>query len=120
MSKPIVHAAFPTEFILKRIGKGLVHKGKHIFTGGKRMRTFQQSLTCCECGIKGNIFMLEQNQGDGTPHLNLYHKRGKRKILMTRDHILPLSLFGDDSLENSQTMCFNCNCKKDNDIRIVS
>lgn len=48
-----------------------------------------------------------------TPHLNLYHftERGGY-LLMTRDHILPVAWNGDDSVENLQTMCAQCNQAK--------
>jgi len=39
-------------------------------------------------------------------------------ILMTKDHIVPVSLGGKDSLDNLQTMCYRCNRSKGN--RIVS
>ena len=38
--------------------------------------------------------------------------------VLTKDHIIPLSLGGKDVIENYQPMCMRCNVKKDK--RIIS
>lgn len=80
-----------------------------------RLKTFKESLKCVGCGKEGNIFILEKShKNDGSPHLNLYHRNvdNKKDLLFTKDHILPKSKGGSDNLENLQTMCTRCNCKK--------
>ena len=77
-----------------------------------RLVLFRHNHECVCCGIKGKIFKLQYN-GDNNPHLNMFaiNKRSKH-ILMTKDHILPASKGGSDSISNMQTMCARCNCLK--------
>lgn len=77
-----------------------------------RLRTFKRSIVCVGCGMVGAHFWVERNGGK-TYHLNMYgfDKFGK-ETLMTRDHIIPKSKGGPNSLKNMQTMCCRCNCKK--------
>lgn len=90
-----------------------------------RYLTFNQSLTCVNCGIKGRFLALEkcltdlggnegEKEGQGF-HLNLYgiDEMG-REVLMTKDHIIPKSKGGPDDLSNMQTMCTHCNGAKGN------
>jgi 5-methylcytosine-specific restriction endonuclease McrA len=66
--------------------------------------------------MEGNYFALERlkKQSDSW-HFNLYgiNSHG-HEILMTVDHIIPVSKGGSDVIENLQTMCFPCNRKKGN------
>jgi 5-methylcytosine-specific restriction endonuclease McrA len=69
---------------------------------------------------------LEVPKGTETPPWKFYHKRkgkfnilgdkGNKLILMTKDHIIPLSKQGEDNLNNLQTMCIVCNNKKSNNL----
>ncbi len=82
-----------------------------------RLQTFKRSLTCVSCGLIGTHFWAEQGKNDKSirPHLNLYSiNPNGNEILMTRDHIIPRSRGGSDSLSNMQTMCTNCNHRKGN------
>lgn len=66
---------------------------------------------CVKCGVEGVEFRLERDTM-GTAkghHFNLYTKDG---IMITKDHIIPKSKGGLDSLENFQTMCSPCNWEK--------
>jgi 5-methylcytosine-specific restriction endonuclease McrA len=75
----------------------------------KRLRLFKNSCKCVCCGIEGVIFVLERH-GKENPHINLYAiDDDDELILMTKDHILPVSKAGPDSLGNLQTMCSVCN-----------
>lgn len=91
--------------------------GDMIKINSLRLNTFaQKGCTCVECGIVGIFLVKEKStKKDGSYHFNLYaiNEDGK-EVLMTRDHIKPKSLGGEDTLENSQTMCMYCNSKKGN------
>ena len=80
--------------------------------GSQRYLLFQQSLTCCCCGITGNTMLLQCTARMEPPHFNLYHITSNEYTLMTKDHILPHSRGGKNVLENYQTMCEVCNSIK--------
>lgn len=89
--------------------------------GGKRRRAkmnpqrfflFRENNRCVCCGAIGGKLLVEMNDSDKSPHLNLYAKSGKDLVLMTRDHIQPKSLGGGDHISNYQTMCSVCNSLK--------
>ena len=83
---------------------------------------------CVRCGIEGKFFAYEFNNKAALKltdtkgkshgrHLNLYAIDDKgREVLMTRDHIIPVSRGGSNAMANSQTMCSNCNTTKGNKI----
>lgn len=91
---------------------------------GMRLRTFGlYGVSCVRCGMVGTYFALESQKkamkqwtsNDGW-HLNLYGADAKgRQIMMTSDHIHPVSKGGSDSLLNRQPMCDSCNSKKGDD-----
>ena len=74
------------------------------------MTFYQKGLTCACCGRVGTHFKLD-GDGDVRRHFNLYCDDG---MLMTKDHIMPRSLGGSDSIDNLQPMCAECNFKKGN------
>lgn len=97
-------------------------KGKAEYNGNKfnvksiRLAVFRnKGLQCAHCDRVGDHFNLEYHthaKGDNAnPHLNLYSADG---MLFTKDHILPKSKGGKDTLSNLQTMCFECNTLKGN------
>lgn len=75
-----------------------------------RLQVFKRSLVCVSCGLVGSIFLLQkQINRNESPHLNLYAIRRaepshEEYVLMTKDHILPVSRGGKDVLCNLQTM----------------
>lgn len=114
-------ASFEPSYILQFVPDQLKKKVKREFIingekylvkiNSKKLFVFKKSLICCSCGIVGDRILLQQVK-DESPHFNLY----SGSILMTQDHIIPLSKGGPDSLDNLQTMCFNCNSKKGNNL----
>jgi len=82
-----------------------------------RYEVFRKSKVCAMCWIKGLYFKIQKgNKNDMRPHINLYWINNKwLEILFTKDHIIPLSKWWPDNLDNLQTMCHICNCmiKKD-------
>ncbi len=76
----------------------------------------EHGTDCSECGIKGSFFALEVDKShkEGTqPHFNLYAiDSDGNEVLMTKDHVIPLSKGGKNNLSNFKTMCCHCNEKK--------
>lgn len=79
------------------------------------MTFFQKGTTCACCGKEGTYFTLdlasEATEESNRRHFNL---RAEDGTLMTRDHILPKSLGGAETVENMQTYCVDCNKAKGN------
>ena len=76
---------------------------------------FSKGTKCVCCGIEGKYFAKEKHKKDKLYHLNLYGvDNDGHEILITKDHILPKSMNGNDNLENYQTMCLVCNNLKGN------
>ena len=80
----------------------------------RRYHVFHQSgVVCVACGLEGLFFARERSPRQlGKFHFNLYGVRDDNEVLMTRDHIHPLSKGGSNRLDNQQTMCATCNSKK--------
>jgi hypothetical protein len=74
-----------------------------------RYHIFKENPRCVCCNMLGDKMILDLNPGDHSPHFNLYAEESGRLVLMTKDHILPKSRGGKDTLENYQTMCCTCN-----------
>jgi hypothetical protein len=87
-----------------------------------RYYVFKNNLQCVTCGISGKVFYLEKqlmqkNSKVDKFHFNLYAIDDYGiEILMTKDHIIPLSKKGQNNKKNYQTMCQICNSKKSNNI----
>lgn len=89
------------------------YDGDLIKMNSQRYEVFNNSCTCIECGLEGTYFVKESNCPQEVYHFNLYgvNKEGE-EVLMTKDHIIPKSKGGKNTLENYQTMCVKCNRKK--------
>ena len=79
-----------------------------------RYFTFKVSTRCVACGLEGTKFLLERGRNEKTPHFNLYAEEHGELVLMTKDHINPVSNGGKNELANYQTMCSICNQLKGN------
>jgi 5-methylcytosine-specific restriction endonuclease McrA len=104
-------------FNCEKLESNVEFHGDQVYTASLRLKTFYaKGIVCAKCGLVGSYFAKEKYRNQGRYHLNLYgiNEKGK-SVLMTRDHIKPLSKGGADTLENSQTLCCKCNYKKGNE-----
>ena len=114
----------PVEDVLPFVVKDKRDEGAERNYGGHmvkmwslRYQIFQKSLVCCNCGIKGEYFALEKPEADpGTRyHFNLYARLDSgAEVLITKDHVVPKSKGGTDSVNNMRTMCKVCNEMRSN------
>lgn len=93
------------------------HKEDYIINGevhsvrmnSQRYFVFRENQNCVACGLKGTKMILERNPSDRSPHFNLYGEEDGELVMMTKDHVIPKSLGGQDRHSNYQTMCSICN-----------
>ena len=79
--------------------------GYPVKTWSQRYTLFLMNTKCVCCG-------LEKEWDSKAYHFNLYYVNGDKEILFTKDHIIPASKGGLNTMENYQTMCSPCNYKK--------
>ena len=101
--------------------KRIAYGGYLVKTGSKRYEVFRKSLVCANpnCGREISYAVLQCHhidEGKGFGHFNFFSEDG---VLMTKDHIIPLSKGGKDHISNLQTMCKFCNSAKDNKVRVL-
>lgn len=77
---------------------------------------FEKGFDCIICKTKGLFFAVWDDRGGGV-HLDLFSLTEKGEmLLMTVDHIKPLSKGGaKKAVENLQPMCRDCNREKGSD-----
>ena len=105
-----------------------IFDGFEVSLGIMRHQCFKISQTCARCGVVGTYFALERSAKlvdrrekvwVSAPQsqwvLNLYASREDgSEVMLTQDHVIPKSVGGPDTLDNSQTMCSPCNGWKGN------
>ena len=79
-----------------------------------RYRCFERdSCVCQACGLIGTAMILDmdthKNLQEVKGHFNLYGIEKDQYVLFTKDHIVPKSQGGGNSLDNLQTYCYYCN-----------
>ena len=87
--------------------------GKYLF---EAVRGSGAPLKCWSCGLEANMFVLNKGQNDhvSKPTLDLYAGHDGVYTLMTRDHIIPRSLGGNDEVANLRIGCSPCNGARGN------
>jgi len=88
------------------------YKELHFVDLSLKMEAILKSQKCKNCGIKGNVFMLEAGNTTKIPHFNLYYKSEYEEIMLTPDHIIPKYKGGLNIKENIQVLCEKCNSAK--------
>ena len=75
-----------------------------------------RDLNCWKCGVKADRFILKHHPNDmkKPPVMELYAYNGKYFNMMTRDHIIPKSLGGNNEVDNLRPACEPCNRKRGN------
>lgn len=94
---------------------GTLPDGQQFKRESQRLILFSTtSVACSACGIEGKYYDLETHSTDVVPHLNLYAilPKSGAPVLMTKDHTIPKSKGGPNSMSNYTTMCAPCNGKK--------
>lgn len=74
-------------------------------------------LVCIKCGAVASCVLEYRQKGEpeGTRHVDIFAESPTRGLVMlTVDHILPVSWGGNNSVTNKQIMCHICNNKKAN------
>ena len=110
----------PVDEVIPLIGKKIEAFGKTITLKSKRYYCYlNYGVKCVRCGREGTYFAVEKfkNQESDKYHLNLYlnsYIENGEEIMMTVDHIHPLSKGGPDRVSNLQPMCQPCNGLKGN------
>jgi len=110
-------AFVPLNDVFSNIGKVIDVCGTKMPIRSKRYKCYARNgVKCVKCGIEGKYFAAEKavTQNTDKYHLNLYANEDGKEILMTVDHIIPLSRQGLDNVSNLQTMCAPCNNMKGN------
>lgn len=114
----IIHAVVPLTRLSGHIGRdNAVVEGEHIGMKSIRLLVFKRDkYTCAHCSRTGDIFVVEKHhKSDYRFHVNLYSISPTGKyVLMTKDHIIPVSQGGRNLMHNLQTLCQKCNHAKGN------
>lgn len=82
----------------------------------------KHGMNCVCCGKSGLYFISTDPQNSKHKYLRLMFEHTDDNTgeyaYMTKDHIVPKSVGGDDNITNYQPMCNLCNAKKANNVNI--
>lgn len=75
-----------------------------------------RSMKCWNCNIEADRFIAKHHKNDlnKPPVLELFAHTEHALVMMTRDHIIPVSLGGSDHVDNLRPACEICNNKRKN------
>jgi hypothetical protein len=72
-----------------------------------------KGVSCVKCGATADHFKKIWGNSEDNPHFTPFGVNEKgNKFMITRDHIIPKTVWKDNSVENSQPMCSVCNGQK--------
>lgn len=113
-------------FVNKQESPEIYEKMNYVMVGKHRIRfdsqryelffTSPYSPSCNICGIGGATTYLEKFPNEHVYHINVYGRRGKKEVMLTKDHIIPKAKGGADIMSNYQILCFDCNQEKSDEI----
>jgi len=111
--------------------------GFHLLSVPKKMRQYNGSrisaasglmlflhhrhnLRCFNCGVQASCWVLNKGSKDkvGFPVLDLFAEKTGNLVLMTQDHIIPVSHGGGNMIENLRPACAICNFERGNNMHI--
>ena len=97
--------------------KGIKDRLCEVYLRTYRLQNFMKHGTkCVECGIKGEFFAIEIYGKKQGPCLNLYgFNKYNDEVLLTCDHIKPVSKGGHCCIHNLRVLCEKCNRAKGDD-----
>lgn len=107
--------AYKLQDVLDQIGPwGKVIDGDYIRLGSLRLFTFKTlGVKCVTCGLEGAFWRKERDDHSPRFFMQLYAVTSDGgRVLMTKDHIKPLSKGGKNYAGNVQPMCATCNNRK--------
>lgn len=101
---------------LRDVAKDKEYLGYIVHMDSMRYRLYKtRGTTCVSCGLVGTFFSLDLPREMARPHFNLYGlDENGEEVMLTKDHIQPLSQGGPNIFSNLQPMCEKCNTKKGN------
>lgn len=100
--------------VLKEVNKKQFSniRGRLVKINTKTIKTFYyKGTTCACCGLEAKYFKINKPK-NGYSNATLISEVNGKEIKFTRDHIIPKSLGGNDTYDNMQTMCEECNNAK--------
>jgi len=95
-----------------------LNKRFSVYLNSQRYLLFKRSgCTCVECGLVADrCILIAEPNGNNRGHFEFAGVDSSGTlVIMTKDHIIPRSLGGNDILENYQPMCEVCNKNKRNE-----